>query len=214
MDLFKNEHGYEPLVVNLEGFWDKSFSELPGKLQSRVRQAMPRDWDEMTIENRRRNAAGYDYNRDPNNEPALLYQLCLFASDLDEWIASEDKKDGREAVARAYEKVKKRIEAMFEDGRVDYVDREEIGNMIKAARAGEVKRITHSTEALEGKSRTTALKIIGGMAMDGYGMDIHASRLNISRLVDELAKAGVSVDPKTLSGWIKDAAEVVEPKKK
>ena len=32
-------------------------------------------------------------------------------------------------------------------------------------------------DALAGKAKTTALKIIGGLAMKGYGMDIHSDRL-------------------------------------
>ncbi len=69
------------------------------------------------------------------------------------------------------------------------------------------------SDALTGKSRTTALKIIGGLAMQGYGLNIHATRLErISDLVRDLQTAGAAVTEKTLRGLLKDAANVIEPK--
>lgn len=77
------------------------------------------------------------------------------------------------------------------------------------------ERDSLKADALEGKARSTALKIIGGLLIDAYGMDIHAGRLEgIGELVKELDKAGVSIEPKTLSGYIKEAATLIEPKKK
>ncbi|GAB1394783.1 hypothetical protein MASR1M60_29470 [Rhodocyclaceae bacterium] len=67
-------------------------------------------------------------------------------------------------------------------------------------------------DALSGKARTTALKIIGGLAMQGYGMTIHAERLEgIAELVKDLEKAGAAVTEKTLREWIKEAANVIDP---
>ena len=69
-------------------------------------------------------------------------------------------------------------------------------------------------EALNGKSRTTALKIIGGMAIDAYRVDIHSDRMNnIGELERALQTLGASVNAKTLREWLKDAAKVVDPKK-
>lgn len=69
-------------------------------------------------------------------------------------------------------------------------------------------------DALAGKTKTTALKIIGGMAIKGYGMDIHASRLTrIGDLVGDLQRAGAGVSEKTLRDWIKEASTVVERQK-
>jgi len=68
-------------------------------------------------------------------------------------------------------------------------------------------------DTLAGKSRTTALKIIGGLAMRGYGLDIHAARLNgIGDLVKDLQTAGADVTDKTLLKFLKDAASVIETK--
>ncbi|MBT8420578.1 MAG: hypothetical protein KJO08_06915 [Gammaproteobacteria bacterium] len=69
-------------------------------------------------------------------------------------------------------------------------------------------------DELEGKARSTALKIIGGMAMDAYGINIHADRLErIGEMVKDFQLKGVNVTEKTLSTWIKKAAEVIEPRK-
>lgn len=68
-----------------------------------------------------------------------------------------------------------------------------------------------STTELKGKEKLTALKLIGGMAKDGYGIDIHANRLTgIADLRTNLAVAGVNIDEDTLSKWLKLAAEVID----
>ena len=70
------------------------------------------------------------------------------------------------------------------------------------------------SEALAGKARSTALKIIGGLAMKGYAMDIHAERLNgIVDMVKDLEGVGAGVTEKTLRDWLKEAACVIEPLK-
>lgn len=70
-------------------------------------------------------------------------------------------------------------------------------------------------DSLSGKARSTALKIIGGLAMKGYGMTIHAERLEgISDLVKDLEKVGAGVTEKTLREWIKEAANVIDPPKR
>lgn len=66
-------------------------------------------------------------------------------------------------------------------------------------------------DTLAGKSRSTALKIIGGLAMNGYGMDIHANRLqNIAEMVKDLQKVGAGVTEKTLREHLKEAATLIE----
>ena len=70
-------------------------------------------------------------------------------------------------------------------------------------------------DTLSGKAKTTALRIIGGLAMKGYGMDIHADRLErIGEIVKDLQMSGADVTEKTLRMWIKEAAKVIEPPKK
>lgn len=71
-----------------------------------------------------------------------------------------------------------------------------------------------SNDSLDGKARTTALKLIGGLVMDAYGMDIHANRLTgVSDLVSNLAGKGIALTEETVSNWIKEAAQVIEKPK-
>lgn len=71
-----------------------------------------------------------------------------------------------------------------------------------------------SNDSLDGKGRTTALKLIGGLVMDAYGMDIHANRLmGVSDLVSNLAGKGISLTEETVSNWIKEAAQVIDKPK-
>lgn len=68
-------------------------------------------------------------------------------------------------------------------------------------------------DTLAGKTRATALKIIGGLAMEAYRMDIHGERLDqIGEMLRDLEKAGASITEKTLRSWIRQAADVIEPR--
>lgn len=69
-------------------------------------------------------------------------------------------------------------------------------------------------DSLSGKGRSTALKIIGGLAREVYRMDIHADRLErIGEMVKDLEKAGAGITEKTLRDWIKESATIIEPPK-
>jgi len=69
-------------------------------------------------------------------------------------------------------------------------------------------------DSLSGKGRSTALKIIGGLARGVYGMDIHAERLErIGEMVKDLEKAGAGITEKTLRDWIKESATIIEPQR-
>jgi hypothetical protein len=68
-----------------------------------------------------------------------------------------------------------------------------------------------AAELLSGKRRTTALQIIGGLLIALYRMDIHGSRLTqLGEILNDLSRAGVTLDEKTLRAWIKDSARVIE----
>ncbi|MDO8714241.1 MAG: hypothetical protein Q7K13_07170 [Polynucleobacter sp.] len=67
-----------------------------------------------------------------------------------------------------------------------------------------------SAKELGNRERNTLLKLIGGLAMDGYGMDIHATRLDkMAEMVNALASCGVMVDEDTLRKHLKAAAELI-----
>ena len=66
-------------------------------------------------------------------------------------------------------------------------------------------------DALAGKTRSTALKIIGGLVKDVYGTDIHAGRLdNIGDIVKALQVQGVDVNEKTLRSYLQEAAKLIQ----
>jgi hypothetical protein len=82
-----------------------------------------------------------------------------------------------------------------------------------AALTVELNQMKH--DVLAGKSKTSALKIIGGLAMQGYRLNIHAARLDgIGDLVKDLQTVGADVTEKTLRVFLKEAAIVIEPKNK
>ncbi len=67
-------------------------------------------------------------------------------------------------------------------------------------------------DSLAGKTKTTTLKIIGGVAKEAYRIKIHSDRLNgIGEMVSDLQKAGAGVDDKTLRTYIKESAKVIDP---
>jgi hypothetical protein len=65
-------------------------------------------------------------------------------------------------------------------------------------------------DVLEGKTRSSILKVLGGFAIDAYGTDIHTSRIKgIAELVANLGSVGVVIDADTLSKYLKESAEYV-----
>lgn len=65
---------------------------------------------------------------------------------------------------------------------------------------------------LKSKERQTILKLIIGMAIDGYGFDPNASRSPTAREISSsLALLGISIDEDTVRNWLKEAKEVYDP---
>jgi len=65
-------------------------------------------------------------------------------------------------------------------------------------------------DRLQGKSRTMALNLIGGLAMVGAELDIHSPRLDgIGGVLDDLAAKGVKVSEQTLRDYLRDAAKII-----
>ncbi|SFN45332.1 hypothetical protein SAMN05216386_1031 [Nitrosospira briensis] len=77
------------------------------------------------------------------------------------------------------------------------------------------QRDVQYADTLTGTERITALKMVGGMAMMGYGMDIHAGRLErIGEIIKDLERAGAAVTEKTVREWLKEAAGVINSPKR
>jgi hypothetical protein len=73
------------------------------------------------------------------------------------------------------------------------------------------KPLDTSEKPLGTTERNTLLKIIGGLAIAVYKIDIHAERMEkIGEMVTDLAGQGVSVSEKTLREKLKSAAELIE----
>lgn len=72
------------------------------------------------------------------------------------------------------------------------------------------KAASLQSEALKGKARTTALKLIGGLAMVGAELDIHSGKIEgITDVLRDLSLKGVNVTDDTLRNYLKDAASVI-----
>ncbi len=132
MEMFKNAAGYAPMLVNLEGYWDKPLAELPSdELKAMVKlleeEVAHSPWDSLDIANRKNFAAQYDYQHDPKYEPATCWELSRFAFDLDKWIEQANEASKDQAIV-AYRKVADRIRQILE------VDRERVGCAIQKLR--------------------------------------------------------------------------------
>jgi hypothetical protein len=67
------------------------------------------------------------------------------------------------------------------------------------------------TGELDGKSRATLLKMILGMAIDGYGYDPRAARSPIPKqIADALLLLGLSITDETVRDWLKTAMHELE----
>ncbi|RQQ08142.1 hypothetical protein [Burkholderia stagnalis] len=87
----------------------------------------------------------------------------------------------------------------------------DVSNLTATLDAANAKIQALEVDQLQGKSRTVALKLIGGLAMTGHGIDIHADRLDgIGEILSDLAGKGISVSEQTLRDRLKDAAEHIE----
>lgn len=64
---------------------------------------------------------------------------------------------------------------------------------------------------LEGKGRASALKLILGMAIGGYGYDPKATRSPIPKeIADDLLLSGITLTDDTVREWLRVAAQEVE----
>ena len=74
-------------------------------------------------------------------------------------------------------------------------------------------KIAGNEKALHTKERETLLKMIIGLAVDGYGFDPAAARSPVPKEIsDALAARGISLDADTIRKWLREAAEFLPPK--
>lgn len=134
MEIFKNSSGYAPLLVNLEGYWDKPLAQLPNELRPLVEDAFfcfP--WDSLNVENRKRGAAQKDYGNDSSREPVLYFELFNFAGELKGWI-EKARRESKDAAVVVLRDVADRIDKILQ------TDRERVGAKIKTLHATHADR--------------------------------------------------------------------------
>lgn len=68
-----------------------------------------------------------------------------------------------------------------------------------------------SNKPLSTRERKTMLRLIGGLAMAGWKMNIHERLNGIAEMVHDLAEVGVSVTEDTLREKLREAAQLIEP---
>jgi len=84
----------------------------------------------------------------------------------------------------------------------------------KAASAQSAIRPDPREKPLATRERDSLLKLVVGMAMGGYGYDPDASRSEQpAAIATDLATNGVSLDVDTVRKWLKQASELLPPKK-
>lgn len=150
MELFRNQYDYAPLRSNLEGYWDKSFEQLPDELIELVGPAFfPYLWD--SIENRQSLAAQIDYQSDPNMERSLYFNLCCFQDDLKNWIEAA-RQGGKDAAVVALR------DALDSVRNIVDTDRGRVGTEIQKLRAAASTLQTMQAEADALRARLAAVE--------------------------------------------------------
>lgn len=70
--------------------------------------------------------------------------------------------------------------------------------------------ISHPEKSLGTRERETLLKLIAGMAVDGYGYDPKASKSPVPKEIESsLSQLGISITDDTIRKWLKEAAELL-----
>lgn len=119
MELFKNDEGYTPMLVNLAGHYAKDFASLERRYQSLLLDGgiTSEEWDRNSVAGRRNIVAQRDYLSDPKHEAAIFFQLDVLRDDLAKMIASARSKNASD-VALALRDVDDRIKEILDSDRV------------------------------------------------------------------------------------------------
>ncbi len=85
---------------------------------------------------------------------------------------------------------------------------EQLNELLVQKKTNTVK--TDIEKPLHTKEKETLLKMIAGMAVDGYGYDPAAKKSPIpSEISSGLAEQGISLDTDTVRKWLKEAAQII-----
>jgi len=74
-----------------------------------------------------------------------------------------------------------------------------------------VEPTQNEEKPLGNMERDNLLKLIGGLVMKGYGIDIHADRIEgAKQIIDDLSLIGVKICERTLRDRLKQAADLIK----
>jgi hypothetical protein len=137
--------------------------------------------------------------------PELEQQVIARGHDIADWKTSYDelKLRSEEAAAAAERALADGRRLVAELVRERESLRERVGQLEEAAR--EVRE-----RPLLSKERDSALKLIIGMAIEGYKYDPGRPRNEATQeIFDDLALVGVSLDPDTVRKWLREASQLL-----
>lgn len=138
----------------------------------------------------------------PPTDAGLRDALASSEQDRARWKAQA------ESLGRSADQCKE-LQREIEGLRKELREKEDVIGKLNA------ERESLNSDALKGKQKTTALKIIGGLAIVAYRINLHDSRLSgIGEIVADLQKAGAGIEEKTLRAYLKEAGEIIEPNPK
>lgn len=181
---------YQPLAIELDGCYKKSFSELDAGLQVRVKRAFNPGWDDLTESQRRSIALYHDYGSDPKHEPVLYFELWQFMDTLSA-MESKARVESKEAVALVIVDVKKQIESLLNN------DRETVGKEIQELRS----KVAVDERPLSSIERKTTVKIIHALAKNGYKYPSHGA---LAEIVRDFQTNDNGVTENTLTKYLKE----------
>lgn len=214
MELFQGEDGYIPLLPNLEGYWEKSLNELPSELRKLVTddfQFSFAQWDDLTVEVRKRQAAWADYQRDPVHEPSLYFNMVVLLDELQDWIKKASAQ-GNDSRTLALREVVDRLEEALKE------DRAKVGKEIQALRkavtsaTGTVEKSTDDC-ALDTREKTSLLILVAILCKQAkVDLSKPSKAAEIIRHAAELD--GLTIGKRTIEEHLKKIPDAVARKKK
>ncbi len=126
----------------------------------------------------------------------------------------ETLKWGKEQHSKALEMGKTMVDQVLADKIETVLQRDqiiaELNNKIAGLQSNADGSSVVANDALNPKSRMSLLKLVLGMAIDGYGYDPKESKSPLAKeLVDRLAALGIAIDEDTVRRWLREAAQEV-----
>ena len=137
--------------------------------------------------------------------------------ELFKWAKEQQEKTlrwGKEQHSKTLEMGKTMVDQALADKIETVLQRDQIISQLNEKIAELQSILDHSSTAskdiLNPKSRLSLLKLVLGMAIDGYGFDPKESKSPLAKeTVDRLATLGIAIDEDTVRRWLREAAQEV-----